>query len=271
MARRPFYAEPRPGDEGGDPIAPGRIARGEGHRLSSGPGGLRHRARGETASCDPRSPPSARSEARLAIFLIRHGETRGNAERIVQVPDIPLSARGAAQAERLARRLAAAGIARILSSDLARAAMTAERLRLETGASLDLDPLLQERNFGDIRGTPYAELGFDPFVPEFEPPRGESWPVFHARVERAWALVQAVAARTEGHLAVVTHGLVCRSLAERHLLLPPGAAAPLTWPNTSLTIADGPAPWRVRLLNCVSHLEGLDGIGPALPGEPGPV
>jgi probable phosphoglycerate mutase len=187
------------------------------------------------------------------------------------VPDIPLSARGAAQAERLARRLAAAGIARILSSDLARAAMTAERLRLETGAPLEVDPLLQERNFGDIRGTPYADLPFDLFVPDYEPPGGESWAVFHARVDRAWALVQAVAARTDGHLAVVTHGLVCRSLAERHLVLPPGAEVPLAWANTSLSIADGPAPWRVRLLNCVAHLEGLDGVGPALPGGPGPV
>ena len=183
---------------------------------------------------------------------------------------MPLSARGAAQAERLAQRLAAAGIARILSSDLARAAMTAERLRLETGAALELDPLLQERNFGDIRGTPYADLSFDPFVPGYEPPRGESWAVFHARVDRAWALAQAVAARTDGHLAVVTHGLVCRSLTERHLVLPPGAEAPLAWANTSLSIADGPAPWRVRLLNCVAHLDGLDGVDPALPG-PGPV
>jgi len=51
----------------------------------------------------------------MSIFLIRHGETEGNAARIVQRPDIPLSPRGQAQAERLARRLADAGITGIFS------------------------------------------------------------------------------------------------------------------------------------------------------------
>ena len=33
----------------------------------------------------------------MAIFLIRHGETAGNANRVVQVPETPLSERGLAQ------------------------------------------------------------------------------------------------------------------------------------------------------------------------------
>ncbi len=192
------------------------------------------------------------------LFLIRHGETVGNASRTVQLPDDPLSPRGVAQAERLARRLAAEGIAHILSSDFARARTTAEHLQRATGAPLTFEPLLQERNFGDLRGTPYADLGFDMFEPDYAPPNGESWPVFHTRVDQAWARVQALAAATGGRLAVVTHGLVCRSLAANHLILPDGEIAPERWENTSLTIVDWPAPWRVRLLNCVTHLEGLD-------------
>ncbi len=191
----------------------------------------------------------------MSIFLIRHGETPGNARRIVQRPGIPLSPRGIAQAERLARRLGREGIARILSSDLARAAMTAERLRQVTGAPVQFDPLLQERNFGDLRGTAYADLGFDMFAPDYAPPNGETWEVFHARVDRAWALVQETAAATSGHLAVVTHGLVCRSLASRHLILPAGQDVPERWENAALTVIEGPAPWRVRLLNCIAHLE----------------
>jgi probable phosphoglycerate mutase len=191
------------------------------------------------------------------IFLIRHGETVGNAGRIVQKPDSPLSARGALQAERLGARLAGVGVSRILASDLARAAATAEWVRRATGASLEYEPLLHERNFGDLRGTPYAELGLDMFAPGYEPPNGESWEAFHARVDRAWARVEAVAAASGGPLAVVTHGLVCRSLAERRLVLPAGAVAPERWDNTSVTIAAGPEPWRVSLLNCIAHLDGL--------------
>jgi 2,3-bisphosphoglycerate-dependent phosphoglycerate mutase len=128
------------------------------------------------------------------------------------------------------------------------------------------DPLLQERNFGDIRGTPYAELGFDMFAPDYAPPNGETWEVFHARVDRAWAVVQASAGATAGHVAVVTHGLVCRSLAARHLILPAGETVPERWENTALTVIEHPAPWRVRLLNCIAHLDDLAVRSPAETG-----
>lgn len=202
------------------------------------------------------------------IFLIRHGETIGNAARVVQLPDNPLSPRGVAQAERLGRRLAREGIARIVASDLTRAATTAEILQRATGAPLTFEPLLHERNFGDLRGTPYAEIDFDIFGPDYAPPRGETWPEFHARVDRAWARVGELAASTDGHLAVVTHGLVCRSLTARHLALAEGEAVPVIWNNTSLTIVECPAPWRVALLNCVAHLNDLDADALA---ETGPV
>jgi broad specificity phosphatase PhoE len=192
------------------------------------------------------------------LFLIRHGETVGNASRTVQHPDNPLSPRGLAQAERLAQRLAPEGLAHIVSSDFARARSTAEALRRASGAPLTFEPLLQERSFGDLRGTPYAELGLDMFALDYAPPNGETWEVFHVRVDQAWARMQALAALTGGRLAVVTHGLVCRSLAARHLILPVGEVVPERWENTSLTIVDWPAPWRVRLLNCVAHLEDFD-------------
>ena len=172
------------------------------------------------------------------IFLIRHGETVGNASRIVQLPDSPLSPRGVAQAERLARRLAPEGVARILSSDLARAETTAEALQRATGAPLSFEPLLHERNFGDIRGTAYAELGFDMFEPDYAPPNGETLAGVPRARRPAWARVQALAAATDGHLAVVTHGLVCRSLAARHLASPTGTMVPERWENTSLTIVE---------------------------------
>jgi broad specificity phosphatase PhoE len=189
------------------------------------------------------------------ILLIRHGETEGNAARIVQKPDVPLSPHGEAQAEALARRLAGEGVARILSSDLARAVATAERLRAATGAPLAFDSLLQERNFGDVRGTPYDALGFDLFALDFSPPNGETWEVFHARADRAWERVRALSAATPGSLAVVTHGLVCRSIASRHLALADGMLVPERWENTSVTIVDAREPWRVSLLNCIAHLD----------------
>jgi len=197
----------------------------------------------------------------MAIYLIRHGETELNRARVLQPPETPLSERGLAQARRLAERLARAGITQLLSSDLARARMTADCLAAVTGLAVEEDALLQERNFGEARGTPYAELRGDPFGPDFHPPGGESWEQFHARVDRAWQRMQARVDSCRGHLAVVTHGLVCHSLAARHLQMPPGAVRPgadgppLRFGNTALSIVVGPAPWRFELLGCTAHLD----------------
>jgi probable phosphoglycerate mutase len=190
----------------------------------------------------------------MAIFLIRHGETDSNAARIVQTPEVPLSARGLAQAEQLGRRLAELGVGAILSSDLRRAVMTAERVQARTGAPITLDSGLQERNYGDIRGQAYATLGVDILGPDYEPPGGERWQDFHARVDAVWQRVAAAAAATDGNLAVVTHGLVCYSLALRHLQLASSDDPLVRWHNASLTVIDDQPPWTVRLLNCAAHL-----------------
>jgi broad specificity phosphatase PhoE len=191
----------------------------------------------------------------VSILLIRHGETELNATRVVQPPDTPLNERGVAQADSLARRLLSFGVAHILASDQARARMTAERVLAATGATLSLDPGLCERNFGDVRGTPYSELEEDIFAPGYAPPGGERWSEFDARVDAAWDRVTARTRLVPGNLAVVTHGLVCRSLAARKLELPDSVAQPQRWGNTALTIVDGGPPWRVQLLNCTTHLE----------------
>jgi probable phosphoglycerate mutase len=184
------------------------------------------------------------------LYLIRHGETTFNATRVVQPADTPLSERGRAQAERLAARLSHAGIERIVSSDLPRARDTAEAIARRTGAPVTLDADLQERNYGAVRGTPYAALREDIFGPDYVPPDGETWAAFHARVDRAWARLASGA----GTLAVVTHGLVCWSILTRHVT----ADAPCTsmrFANTSLTILDGPAPWHPTLVDCTAHLD----------------
>jgi probable phosphoglycerate mutase len=197
----------------------------------------------------------------MAIYLLRHGETPGNAGRVVQTPDTPLSERGRDQAARAAARLVGAGIARILTSDLARAALTAEALRRALQVPVEEEPLLRERDFGEIRGTPYAELTVDIFGLDYAPPGGETWPAFHDRVDRAWGRVQEVAAATTGHLAVVTHGLVCFSLATRHLALPAAAEPGRGFRNASVTRVEGAPPHRVSLHDCTAHLEDAEPDG----------
>lgn len=194
----------------------------------------------------------------MAILLVRHGETSANASRVVQLPEAKLSERGLAQAERLAERLARVGVAAIVSSDHARALVTAERVRAATNAPLEIWPELCERNFGELRGRSYAEIGVDIFAPDFAPPGGETWPEFHARVERAFRAVSARAALLDGNLAVISHGLVCRSVVERLTLPDQSRVLPEAWANTSLTVLTKQRPHEIELLNCSAHLAGLE-------------
>jgi 2,3-bisphosphoglycerate-dependent phosphoglycerate mutase len=139
----------------------------------------------------------------MTILLVRHGETDGNAARILQHADVPLNERGMRQAERLARRLCARGFVSIVCSDLLRARMTAAPLAAGSGLAIEESSLLQERNFGDLRGMRYAELTEDPFRPDFLPPNGEGWPTFHVRVADAFSFIVNRRRSVNGTLVVV--------------------------------------------------------------------
>jgi probable phosphoglycerate mutase len=190
----------------------------------------------------------------VTILLVRHGETDGNASRILQRADVPLNERGIRQAEQLARRLSDHGFVHVVCSDLLRAQMTAAPLAAGSAIAVEESPLLQERNFGDLRGVPYAELTENPFGPDFAPPNGEDWPTFHARVADAFDFIVSRRRSVNGALVVVTHGLVCRALVERHALLPEGAVAPERFDNTSVTVLHEDPPHTASLINCTRHL-----------------
>tara|TARA_B100001123_G_scaffold444762_1_gene594477 strand:+ start:437 stop:1045 length:609 start_codon:yes stop_codon:yes gene_type:complete len=196
----------------------------------------------------------------MAILLIRHGETELNVAQIVQLPETPLSKHGSQQADKLGRSLTYRSIELILTSDYERARNTADRVAHYTGARLIETPLLRERNFGEIRGKPYTEFGdVDIFGPDYTPPGGESWEVFHSRVDTAWNEVIAQAQILPGDFAVITHGLVLKSLLERkletsnHTTREDSVVA-----NTSVTIVDNEPPWQVIKLACTDHLQNTE-------------
>ncbi|MEO2195728.1 MAG: histidine phosphatase family protein, partial [bacterium] len=116
------------------------------------------------------------------IYLIRHGQTALNAARVVQHPDTPLDAIGVQQAERLGARMAEVGLTRILSSDYPRARRTAAALDPHRTIPTELIALLRERDLGTLDGHPYAGVEHQFFGPDHDPPEGETWPLFLARV-----------------------------------------------------------------------------------------
>lgn len=151
------------------------------------------------------------------LTLVRHGETDWNSGgRIQGSTDIPLNDTGRAQARELAERLAAEYAGReavIVSSDLSRAAETADILAQALGTTVSLRmPGLQERSYGDAEGMD-APSFYETYGPwhAADVPNAETWPVVRERALAA--LAEAVASAPEGvDVIAVAHGALIREV-----------------------------------------------------------
>jgi probable phosphoglycerate mutase len=121
----------------------------------------------------------------VEIWLARHGETTANAaNELSGWSDVPLTAKGEAQARALKPLLADQQFDAIWSSDLHRAIATAA---LAIDVAPRIDPRLREMGFGELEGVPWSRItptyrdGILGFV-DFAAPGGEALSAFKARV-----------------------------------------------------------------------------------------
>jgi 2,3-bisphosphoglycerate-dependent phosphoglycerate mutase len=92
------------------------------------------------------------------VLLIRHGQSRGNAERrFGGHTATPLSARGRNQAEATARTLNSESLTAIYSSDLARAMETAKPLATMTRLKVQSTSAFRERDVGVMEGLTFED------------------------------------------------------------------------------------------------------------------
>jgi broad specificity phosphatase PhoE len=92
------------------------------------------------------------------VLLIRHGQSRGNAERrFGGHTATPLSSRGRNQAHATARTLKSESITAIYSSDLARAMETAQPLAKLTGLPVNATSAFRERSVGVMEGLTFED------------------------------------------------------------------------------------------------------------------
>ena len=207
------------------------------------------------------------------LLLLRHGQTDANATGVLQGHQpTPLNDLGRRQARALARRIASRRppISALVSSDLRRAAETAEIVSAACGLTPVFDRGWRERGFGELEGRTVGEREtWRAAHGDTDPPGGESVAAFRARVRDALEDTGRKYAHTPA-AAVVTHGgpvgVVLRMLADGTLPSSP-ANGPFDLagaPNCSvLELVREPASnsrgfaWRVACLNDVTHLDGL--------------
>lgn len=152
------------------------------------------------------------------IILWRHGQTSWNAAGRVQgQTDVPLDDIGIIQAASAASRLATLSPSRIISSDLSRAAKTAEALSALTGVPVESDRRLREMAFG-LREGLTAREAWEQYPDEMHAwvtgddirmPGGET---YREAGERFAEVLTEVAADLKGDrpVVIVAHGAVLR-------------------------------------------------------------
>lgn len=158
----------------------------------------------------------------ICIYLIRHGETDWNRERICMGQrDIPLNALGQRQAELTARRLADEPFDLIYSSDLARAFQTAQAIVQPHHLEPITRQALRELDYGDWEGL--ARLEIEQRWPEvrefngrqedslaFQTPGGESRLELYRRATQEFE--QLCHRHQDQTIALVIHGGVIRAI-----------------------------------------------------------
>lgn len=181
----------------------------------------------------------------LSFWFLRHGETDWNARSLSQGNvDIPLNARGIAQAEAAAKALKGRGISTIIHSPLGRARHTAEIVGAELGLPLAVDEDLRESAFGSHEGQPMAEWFAEWIEERFTPPGGEP---FGALRTRAVGAVNRALAEPPSVL-LVGHGAFWRAI--RSVI---GLEVNIRTPNATPLFVEPPegngAAWRLTVVS----------------------
>lgn len=191
------------------------------------------------------------------LYLIRHAESEWNAaERWQGQADPPLSPEGRQQAQLLAEHFPAAGVTRVLSSDLARARQTAAPFAERFGFDVEVEPLLREIDVGSWSGRTRQEIADDDpraldryYRGEAGWTGGETFDDHEARSSEAVRLVTEL--DTEGVVVVVTHGGTLRAMVRTLLEIPHEERWRISGPgHTAFThIRASPYGWRLISFN----------------------
>jgi broad specificity phosphatase PhoE len=182
---------------------------------------------------------------RQAFWFLRHGETDWNAEGLSQGNvDIPLNARGVAQAQAAAELLRGRGIRSLVASPLSRARDTAAVVGDALGLAVEVEPELREVAFGAQEGQPMGDWYDDWIAGGFTPPGAETFAALRARATAA----ANRALQREPPVLVVAHGALFRALRAEM-----GLSAGVRTPNAVPLLCTPGTPGESWALTAATH------------------
>ncbi|MGH1352027.1 MAG: histidine phosphatase family protein [Methyloligellaceae bacterium] len=208
------------------------------------------------------------------IYLIRHGQSEGNAAPVFQSIESPLNETGKKQAQHVAERMSRTPFETLISSPQERAKQTAEYIATATEKTIEFNDLFVERiKPTSINGKPYTDEKANAmwrqweesmFTPGLRAEDGENYDDIILRADKA---LNFLCQRTEKSIAVVTHGFILRTIVAR-IMLEDKISGDLfrqfnkkfSTENTGITILqyrtafEQPLSWHLGVYNDHSHL-----------------
>jgi len=205
------------------------------------------------------------------LFLVRHGEARGNVERVFHgYTDSDLTENGKQQVQRAVKRLENEIIDCFYSSDLKRARQTAEAIAELRGLSVKTDERLREINGGLWENVPWDDLPArfpesymhwvdTPYL--LQMPDGEGMQAFYDRLVEA--VNDIIRLHTGQTICIASHGTAIRVLCCYFKGLPLSALLDVDWcDNAAITeVLHDYNGFRIIVEGDNSHLADISTVG----------
>jgi phosphoserine phosphatase len=205
----------------------------------------------------------------MLVYLIRHGESLLNAQRIHQHAEVDLSELGIKQAEFLADRFKQLDIDLILSSSYKRADQTAQAIAKVKDLPIGYSDLFIERlRPSSFIGKPIDDPKISKIKEtiDFHPDPNhhfEDEENFFDLLKRCGKILHELEKHNQENVILVTHGVVIKALIGKILLGKNFGQSDfnsifdnLTLHNTGITLIEHQEnkPWRVITVNDIVHL-----------------
>lgn len=208
----------------------------------------------------------------MKLYLVRHGQSIGNVNKIHQHADTPLSKLGISQANELAKRFKPIPLDLVLTSHFKRAQSTAEIVVKHVGVKLEINELLREiKRPSALEGKPTM----DPVAVEIRAQiranlHDSLWhhsdeENIHELINRAKEFLEYISNRKEENILAVSHGIFIGAVLGNVIfedLLNPGIykamEGSMHLTNTGITLLERvDNKWHLQTWNDNAHLGNL--------------
>ncbi|HSW89328.1 MAG TPA: histidine phosphatase family protein [Patescibacteria group bacterium] len=204
----------------------------------------------------------------MTLYIVRHGESEGNAARVHQTNEMPLSPSGLSQAKKVAGRFLHTPVDLIISSTAMRAEQTAKEISAAVSKEIEFnEKLIEKQGPSETAGKKHIDVHhiWKAIAKHSDDP---DW--HYSNEENTWDFIKRIAQqlrqiemRNQENIVLVSHGHVIRALLGLMLFGPEFSSRQfdllvegLQTTNTGITVCSyrEDKRWEILTFNDHAHL-----------------